>query len=419
VNKRPEDALEFDQLHSIVRHLLETHQQMHRTQERLDQTTGECEAIMGRWSRLDEQHARALADIEHSAARVQRLEQRLQQGGTAEAGGDSPGPATSFTALLNAFERVEGRLAAREQELARWMADAQREIREATKQLRGAGPLPDQEAPWPLDNVLRLHHQLREQPGNGQSADRRTLDTTNDEGLVSTRSANGAAGVEHPPVEPSPPDSGSPDVENRPAVASAVRRPWVWAGAAIVAIALAATYVGVSVRRVGTDAALRAEAAEKQVLTAQQESRRELEALRNAATRETSLIREAAAKAKVTADILIAPDLLRFDLVGQPNLTRARGQALISRSRGLVFTASRLPPPPPGSVYEIWLLTTVSPIRLDAIEPDELGRVSYTSEKIPAVSGRIVGLVVSRAAPGNHELSSAEICLAKPAKLAA
>jgi len=417
VNQRTDDR-PLDQLHSVVRHLLETHEQIHRTQERLDQMTQECAAIMARWSRLDEQHARALADIEHSAKRVQRIERNLQQGAapeTAEGEPQTPPPTTALgqaaaalSALLDAFERVEGRLAAREQELGRWMADMQRELRASARQLPGAASR-DADAAWPLDNVLQLHQQLRDQQtGPAPAGEAARPESSGAERGLAPRLIDRRA----PQPSPDRPSDIPP-----PGASSGARRVWLWGAAAAVVI-LAVIYF-IQIKSASAHAVVRAEAAEQQLQTARQESRRELDALRESAKNETSAIREAASKAKVTADILTAPDLLRFDVVGQADLARARGQALVSRSRGIVFTASRLPSPPRGSVYEVWLLTTAAPVRVASIEPDAQGRVSYASDTIPPVPGRIVGLVVSRGAPGGHDLSSAQIALAKPPKLAA
>jgi hypothetical protein len=45
---------------------------------------------------------------------------------------------------------------------------------------------------------------------------------------------------------------------------------------------------------------------------------------------------------------LTADDLVPVDLAGQPAAPRALARAFWSRSRGLVFAGSKLPPLPPG-----------------------------------------------------------------------
>ena len=46
-------------------------------------------------------------------------------------------------------------------------------------------------------------------------------------------------------------------------------------------------------------------------------------------------------------------------------------------SRGLVFTASNLPAPPPGRAYQLWVLTRQpAPISAGMLTPDASGRVN-------------------------------------------
>jgi anti-sigma-K factor RskA len=64
--------------------------------------------------------------------------------------------------------------------------------------------------------------------------------------------------------------------------------------------------------------------------------------------------RRSASEAQRTVLVLAAPDLARIDLAGQPAAPQASARAFWSRSRGLVFTASNLPAPPPGRAYQLW-----------------------------------------------------------------
>ena len=68
------------------------------------------------------------------------------------------------------------------------------------------------------------------------------------------------------------------------------------------------------------------------------------------ASRAISEAQELASRAQMLGDVLAAPDLIRFALVGRESLEAAAGQVLWSRSRGiLVFSASGLPAPPQNS----------------------------------------------------------------------
>ncbi len=111
--------------------------------------------------------------------------------------------------------------------------------------------------------------------------------------------------------------------------------------------------------------------------------------------------RDAASKAQVTSDVLAASDLVRFNLVGSDPAVRTLAQLLWSRSRGMVFSASRMPQPPQGSIYQIWLLTAAAPISLGTVAPDASGRVTLATDSPPDAPRPIVGVRVTlEPAPG-------------------
>jgi anti-sigma-K factor RskA len=81
--------------------------------------------------------------------------------------------------------------------------------------------------------------------------------------------------------------------------------------------------------------------------------------------------RRSALESQRTVLVLAAPDLARIDLAGQP------ARAFWSRSRGLVFTASNLPAPPPGRAYQLWVLTAQpAPISAGMLKVDANGRAT-------------------------------------------
>lgn len=74
--------------------------------------------------------------------------------------------------------------------------------------------------------------------------------------------------------------------------------------------------------------------------------------------------------------VLTAPDLARIDLAGQADAPSATARAFWSRSRGMVFSAAALPPPPPGKTYQVWVVTSdPAPLSAGLIEPDASGSV--------------------------------------------
>ena len=126
------------------------------------------------------------------------------------------------------------------------------------------------------------------------------------------------------------------------------------------------------------DATLRADATERQVADAR----------RTAFEAQSSLV------------VLTAPDLARIDLAGQPAAPAATARAFWSRSRGLVFTASNLPAPPPGRGYQLWVLIAQgAPISAGMLKPDADGRVNGRFDTPPDLP-RPVAMAVTLEAEG-------------------
>ena len=93
----------------------------------------------------------------------------------------------------------------------------------------------------------------------------------------------------------------------------------------------------------------------------------------SAADRAVADARRVSAGLQASMGVLAAPDLVRIDLGGQPAAPRARGRALWSRARGMVFTASALPPLPEGRVYQVWVVTAPGPVSAGLLTPDLSG----------------------------------------------
>jgi hypothetical protein len=113
--------------------------------------------------------------------------------------------------------------------------------------------------------------------------------------------------------------------------------------------------------------------ANRQSASAQAEAERQRQL---ASTTQQTLTREQASAAEVRREIEIAtaPDVKRIDLAGQPAAPRAAGRVFWSPSRGVIFTASNLPPLPPGRVYQLWYVTTPAPVSAGLVSPDPSGQ---------------------------------------------
>ena len=83
-----------------------------------------------------------------------------------------------------------------------------------------------------------------------------------------------------------------------------------------------------------------------------------------------------AAGAQSAVAILTAADVARVDLAGQQPSPNASARAFWSRSRGMVFNASNLPPVPAGQTYQLWVVTAKGPISAGLLTPDAQGSVS-------------------------------------------
>jgi anti-sigma-K factor RskA len=93
--------------------------------------------------------------------------------------------------------------------------------------------------------------------------------------------------------------------------------------------------------------------------------------------RQVAELRRSAATAQSQVAVLAAPDLQRIVLTGQAVAPRSSGRAFWSRSQGLMFTASNLPPLPTGRTYQVWVLTRQpAPIGAGLFKPDAAGRVA-------------------------------------------
>jgi anti-sigma-K factor RskA len=105
----------------------------------------------------------------------------------------------------------------------------------------------------------------------------------------------------------------------------------------------------------------------------------------DASDRAAAEVQRTAGEAQSEVAVLSAPDLARVDLVGQPSAPRSSGRVYWSRSRGLVFTATDLPPLNAGRVYQLWIVTDQAPISAGLVTPDLNGRATAMFRTSPDV----------------------------------
>ena len=119
-----------------------------------------------------------------------------------------------------------------------------------------------------------------------------------------------------------------------------------------------------------------------------------------AETRVASLER-AADRSQSAMAVINAPDVARIDLAGQPDAPDARARAFWSRDRGMVFSASKLPPPPAGKTYQVWVVTSEpAPISAGLVQPDAEGRVDAVFATPPDIPQPVAVAVTLEPAGG-------------------
>lgn len=128
---------------------------------------------------------------------------------------------------------------------------------------------------------------------------------------------------------------------------------------------------------------------------------RDTRARADAAQQQMVDAQRAATGAQTAVAILTAPDVARVDLAGQqPVSPSASARAFWSRSRGMVFNASNLPPLPAGRTYQLWVVTAQAPISAGLLTPDTQGSVSEVFNTPPDIPQPIAMAVTIEPAGG-------------------
>jgi len=422
----------------------ETEEHRQPGERRLAQLTEQCADILKQWSATSERHAHAVGELETRLTGWNDIESRLQRDASTRLQGlertierewaslrhlhEEPArqlreQAETLTEIsVNAagsaqtgIERAEARLATLESDLHRRIDDLSRDIHAVLAELRqhGVPALRSPASSWSLDDVTRLHHELRDDVVKNQPT---TFDA-----VVSDRPPTGLAPPSSPrvsestretpaatPIEPA--DAGEDD--STAEQGSTDRSSWTWY-AAFAALALAIGVVAafaLSFYNRANQAAERASEAQQRAERIATAANERIEATRKDATAQITQARDVASKAQVTSDVLAASDLVRFNLTGGDGAARIPAQLLWSRSRGMVFSASRLPPPPAGSIYQIWLLTAGDPVSAGTVAPDATCRATLATDTAPNVPRPIVAVRVTvEPTPGRAAPSGATV----------
>lgn len=123
----------------------------------------------------------------------------------------------------------------------------------------------------------------------------------------------------------------------------------------------------------------------------------------DASNREATVVRTRLA-------VVTAPDAIDLRLAGQPVAPRAQARAFVSRSRGVLFAATNLPPLPANRVYQVWFLTPGAPVSVGLLRPDADGTATVSFEQATGVAP--AGMAVSIEPDGGVPAPTGAIYLA-------
>lgn len=102
-------------------------------------------------------------------------------------------------------------------------------------------------------------------------------------------------------------------------------------------------------------------------------------------------------QADLAVSILTATDMRRIDLAGADVSRDATARGYWSATKGLLIVADRLPAPPPGRVYQVWLIgsSSAGPVSAGMIGGDQDGRGMLLVPPPGGVRGETVTIAVT------------------------
>jgi hypothetical protein len=375
------------------------------TVERHTHAVAQLEAYASEWrdasSQMRQETADRLHELESTIEREWDALKRMQEEPIRELREQAESLTQVSVAMANAsqqgLDRAEARFVSFEREVHLRLNELTIELQSALAEIRARldrTPAPrDASSQWSLDDVTRLHGQLRE----------------------------GARGVEefpntidHPPAGPSRQlltareDAGDAwralrEKASQPAAAEragGIPPKWV---AAVVLLAVGVVTAAIFGWRIQSQikaANERLQVSDLKVQTLLQDAARQNDEIRQEARKERDIAREMANRAQRVAEVLAAGDLIRFPLSGADG---ASGQALFSRSRGLVVSGSRLPTA--SGVLQGWLLTRTAAVNVGPLDVQPDGTATLV-QPVPAIPRAVVGVMVTDEATSGGEVPS-------------
>lgn len=388
------------------------------------QVVSEAELRLTEWgaieNRLEQDYAKRLRQLEdaigHEWQALRRIHEEPVKQLRQEAAALSEVAVSAANLALQGFERSEARLEAFETNLQAQLSRLSEDIQTALADHRrgiAAPALPDANVtPFPLEGVMRIHEDLRSDAPDARPETLGSLaivprERPEDAARLSARvdSLEREVTIERQEVH---------DTATR---AEKLGRTWRVAIGSLGIAILGAAIVGiVAQRNINArldEAAARVAAAERQAEAAAAAANQQIAATRADAERQIAQARQTALEAGIVGNVLAAPDLVRFNLVGTERAPRAYAQVLWSRSRGLVLSASVLPAPADGTTYQIWLLSESGPASAGTVTPDASGRASLAVENPANLPRAVNGVSVTIESGGAQTTPSSSLVLVR------
>ena len=399
-------------------------------EDRLADLTRQCTDIVSQWSTTGERQVRAVGQLEErvsaftaaedrlhqdAAERLRSLERAIEQEWTQlrqiheapvrelreQADVLSRISVAATTTSISGFDRAEARLAAIETTLNERLTTVSEQLATAVAEIRSLAPgraadVAPQPA-WPIEGVVKLHNQHRE-AGDGApvvipvGAAPKALPPASPELLARLESMEQAIAKRHEELRL------TADEGHR------TNRMLKFSAAVATVLLLIAAAAGWLLQQQASLATSRANAAERQAEQAVSSASQQMAAVREESARQIAEAREASTRAERVSDVLAAPDLVRYNIAGT-GPAAISGQVLWSRSRGVVFSGLRLPPPPAGTTYQLWLLTDGLPATAGTFNPEPNGRVTFTADS-PRVPRPVVGAALTLEPAGGSQTPS-------------
>ena len=119
-----------------------------------------------------------------------------------------------------------------------------------------------------------------------------------------------------------------------------------------------------------------------------------------------------ASQADLVVSILTAGDMQPIAMSGKENATASTARAYWSPTRGLLIVANDLPMPPPGRIYQVWVIGGGKPLNAGLLGEQGAGRGMLIAPPPSGVAPGTVTVAVTDEPPGGLPAPSGDIRLA-------